>query len=133
MDVVKIVAFKSSQKYSNCGTHSIEGIQDKLNKGGICVESQYQINFELNRTHNIKGIIIKGYGENTSWAASNGSNSQITVSTEEFGNYESVGTIPSTFSTTPITIEFKKPVTFKFIKFKNTTYLGIGYIDFIKN
>lgn len=80
------------------------------------MQSPYEISFELNRAHNIKGIIIKGYGENASWAASNGTSSEITVSTEEFGKYESVGTIPSTFSNTPITIEFKKSVTIMFIK-----------------
>ena len=132
-DVVKIVSFKSSAKYSNCGTHSIEGIQDKDNKGGICVQSPYEICFELNRCHSIKGIIIKGYGENTSsWGASNGANSQISTCNDENGLYESVGTIPSNYSSSPITIMFKKTVTMKFIKFKSTGYLGIGYIDFIK-
>lgn len=129
---VEIIKFEGSPQYSNAGTHSIEGINDLNNKGGICVRSPFEIIFELNCVHELKGLEIKGYDKNTSlWASDNGYNAKISVSTDK-KNYTSVGTIPNGFGYQVKQVTFPNPVLVKYVKFKHSSYLGIGYINFLK-
>lgn len=133
LNEIKIIQFKGSQKYSNCGSHSIEGIDKEDNKGGICVQSPYEIKFELNFTHEIAGLEILGYKHNTSsWVASYGEGAAISLSLTENGTYTNVGTIPSGFGVSKKIVKFKKIEKAKWVKFKHNTYLGIGYIKFLK-
>lgn len=132
LEKVMIIDFKASPKYSNCGNYSIENIQNQENIGGICVQSPYEIVFELNLSHRLKGIKLKGYSENLSyWASSNGEGSVISISEDNI-NFSTIGKVPSGFGSTVKEVVFNNEDSKgKYLKFKGSSYLGIGYIDFI--
>jgi hypothetical protein len=128
---VEIVAFTSSGKFQNAGKHTLEGIQEKNGKGGICVQSPYEIIFELNTVHEIQNISIRGWTENTGiWSGTNGENAVISVS-EDKSKWETVGKIPPGFGSEIKTVKFQTQHA-KYVKFKHNSYLGIGFIDFGK-
>lgn len=134
-DLIKnivIISFTSSSRYSSMGTHSIDGIGDKNNKGGICVQSPYEICFELNLIHNIKGFEIRGFND-SGWTSSYGEGASVSVGIDKTNFKLTSATIPSGFGTTIKTVTFKEEFVGKFVKIKNASnYLGIGYIKFFK-
>lgn len=128
-----IIGFTGSPKYSTAGNYSIEKIDEPNNSEGICVQSPYEIIFELNYVHEVTALEIKGYTGNSSlWGSSNGENANITVSTDKT-KWDNVGTIPSGFGSEVKKLVFKQPFQFKFIKFKHSSYLGISYLRLLKN
>lgn len=128
-----IIGFTASPKYSTAGNYSIEKIDEPNNSEGICVQSPYEIIFELNYVHEITGLEIKGYTGNTSlWGSSNGENCPITVSTDKT-KWDNVGSIPTGFGNEVKKLVFKESKQFKFIKFIHTGYLGISYLRLLKN
>lgn len=132
---VEVISFTSSKKYSaDVGKHTLEGLFDLDGKGGICVTSPYEITFELNTLHELSGCEIKGYTLNTnSWSPSYGEGADISISATKTGVYKSVGKIPSGFGEMVKKIEFKDKIACKYVKFKHSSYLGIGYINFYKS
>lgn len=128
-----IIGFTASPKYSTAGNYSIEKIDEPNNSEGICVQSPYEIVFELNYIHEVTSLEIKGYTGNSSlWGSSNGENCPITVSTDKT-KWDSVGTIPSGFGNEVKKLVFKQSKQFKYIKFKHNSYLGISYLRLLKN
>jgi len=131
---VTIVDFKASGRYSNAGKHSLEGIGEKDGKGGICVQSPYEITFELNMVHELAGCDIKGWvdGNSSGWGCNYGENAEILVGETKDGSFNNVGRIPNGFGSEIKTVKFKSSVKAKFVRFKHNSYLGIGYINFFK-
>ena len=83
---------------------------------------QFEPNF------NFEELEIAGWGGNSGiWAASNGSNSRIEVSIDKV-DWNNVGTIPSTYSSSIIPVKLTKSVSARFIKFVGTSSLGIGFL-----
>lgn len=129
---VEFVSFTSSAKYSSCGTHKLEDLLTKDLNTGICVQSPYYIIIELNFEHEFDKIEIAGFtGNSGSWAASNGCNATILTSTDNT-NWKDVGKLPANYGGTIQKVEIKKSVA-KYIKFQHNTYLGIGYLNIVKN
>ena len=132
LNVVELVSFSSSAKYSTCGTHKIEDLKTKDLNTGICVQSPYYITIELNYEHEFDKIEIGGWTGNSSyWASSNGSGAKISTSVDNV-NFIEVGIIPSNFASTIITVDLKKSIG-KYVKFQHTTYVGLGYFNVVKN
>lgn len=130
LNKVEVIGFKSSAKYSNCGTHKFEDLSNKDLKTGICVQSPYFITLELNNDHEIDKIEIAGLTGNSSWSATNGANSQILTSLDGV-SFKNVGTIPSNFGGQIQTVTITKSVC-RYIKFQHNSYLGLGYFNVVK-
>jgi hypothetical protein len=131
MKEIEIIAFTSSQRYSNCGTHNLEDLKNRNLMGGICVQSPYNITFELNCEHDINKIEIGGWNGNTgTWYPGNGSGAKISTSVDGV-NYTEVGTIPTGFGANIQTVTLR-PSTGKFLKFDCTSYLGIGFLNILR-
>lgn len=131
---IKLIKFTSSPRYSsNVGTHNLEDIlKGDLLIGGICVISPYEIIFELELPSEISSIEIGGYcGNVNSWNPSNGSNAIISTSIDN-KCYNEVGKLPNDFGKfiQHVCLKLSKA---KFIKFKHSNYLGIGYLKINKS
>ena len=110
------------------GTGRIEDLTDRTLKSGICVTTPGSIIIELNNEWEIDEIEIGGYNGNTkNWACENGANSQISTSLNKI-NWTNVGNIPAGFGSTVKKVKLTKSKG-RFIKFSNSSYLGIGYLD----
>lgn len=131
MKEIEIIGFTSAQQYSNCATHNYEDLKNRNLMGGICVQSPYHIVFELNYEHDISKIEIGGWNGNTnSWYPGNGANSKILTSTDGV-NFTEVGAIPGNYGANIQTVTLT-PSIGKFLKFQNTSYLGIGFLNILK-
>ena len=109
------------------GTNKIEDLSDPSMMKGICAQSPGWIIVELNSEWIINGIEIGGFKGNPSyWSPENGAYSSIYVS-ENKTNWTNVGTIPRGYGSSVKTVNFSDKVA-KYIKFENTSYLGIGYL-----
>ena len=129
------VSFDFSGAYNSGGTvignNKVESINDPSLTTGICATSPGWITLELNYVFDLVGLQVGGYtGNTTYWAASNGSGASILLSTDN-STWTTVGTIPSTYSTTAATVSFARQSA-KYIKFQHSSYLGIGYVKVIK-
>ena len=135
LDKPLIIGFQASPKYRECGTYSIQGLDDPNSKdSGICVSSPYEIIIELNASHTISGLSIKGYTKNSNyWYSGNGSGAAISVSNSKDSAYINVGYIPNTFSNKIVDVVFDKNVFARYIKFKHNSYLGFEYLKILKN
>jgi len=128
---VVFISFTSSGRYSSCGTHKLEDLSTKDTKTGICVQSPYYITIELNFEHEFEKIEVAGFtGNSGTWSPSNGSNAQVLTSSDGI-SFKEVGRLTS-LSSTINTITLKKS-TAKFIKFQHNGYLGLGYLNILKN
>lgn len=128
---VEFVSMDCAPKYSNCGNHKLEDLKDKDLTTGVCVQSTYYITIELNFDHEFEKIEIGGFtGNNGSWAPSNGQGAKIATSIDK-NNWKDVGDIPNNFGSTIITVPLKKSIA-RYIRFKHTSYLGLGYLKIIK-
>jgi len=130
LNKVEVIGFKSSAKYSNCGTHKFEDLTSKDLKTGICVQSSYFITLELNSEHEIEKIEIAGLTGNNSWSPTNGANANILTSLDGV-SFKNVGTIPSNFGGQIQTVNLTKSVA-RFIKFQHNSYLGLAYFNVVK-
>ena len=127
---VVFVSFESAPRYSTCGTHSIEGLDDTSLMKGICVQSPYHIILELNFEHEFEKLEVGGWNGNSSlWYIGNGSGAKILTSKDK-ESWTEVGTLP-TLSTSiqPVTL---KRTTAKYIKFQHNSYVGFGYLRIIR-
>ena len=128
---IVFVNFEASPKYSTAGTHKLEDLTNRNLTGGICVQSPYEITIELNYDHEFEKIEIGGYNGNSSaWYAGNGSGAKILTSVDK-NKFVEVGTIPSNFGATIQAVTLKKS-TARYIRFKHTSYLGVGYLKIFK-
>jgi hypothetical protein len=131
MKEIEIIGFTSAAQYSTCGTHNFEDLKNRNLMGGICVQSPYHIIFELNFEHEISKIEIGGWNGNTnSWYPGNGANAKILTSIDGI-NYTEVGTIPGGFGATIQTVTLT-PSTGKYLKFQHTSYLGLGFLNILR-
>ncbi len=131
LKVVTIVSFESSPRYSNVGTYKLADLTDRSLSKGICVQSPYHIIFELNHQAEVSEIEVGGYNGNTnSWGPSNGANANILTSIDK-KNWKEVGKLPSDFGNTIKRIVLTRS-TASYIKFQNTSYLGIGFLAISK-
>ena len=124
---LEYVSFDSSGRYMDAGTHNLQDLNDKSALKGICVDYPYYITIELNGQHEFEEIEIAGYAGNTTiWYPGNGDYSEILTSKDK-DTWKKVGSIPSGYGKDPKTIKLTKSIG-KYIKFKNDSYLGIGYL-----
>jgi hypothetical protein len=129
---IEIVSMDAAPRYSNAGTHNFEDLKDRSLTKGVCVQSPYHIIFELNYEHEIGGIEIGGWNGNSSlWYVANGTNTVISTSTDKI-IWNRVGTIPSNFGAQIIEVSLT-PSFSKYVKFQHSSYLGIGYLKFLKS
>lgn len=127
---VEFINFESSPKYSNCGTHKLEDLNNKDLNTGICVQLPYFITIEFKYEHEFDKIEIGGYTGNPSgWGASSGASSVISTSTDKI-SWNEVGKLPTDYEGKIKEVKLKKSVG-KYIKFQNKSYLGIGYLKII--
>lgn len=125
--------FKGPYTYSGqtAGTNKLEDVTDKNLNTGICSSSPGWILFELNHEFEISQIEIGGYrGKTNIWGPENGANGTIKVSKDK-SNWQVVGTIPSGFGNSIVTVNLNKQVG-KYIRFEHTSFVGIGYLKIIK-
>ncbi len=127
--VIEIIGMDASPKYSTAGDHDYRSLSDEKNKeGGVCVQSPYEIILELNYIHTIKSVDIKGWDGNTSiWNAGNGVGAKISTSIDKY-DWKEVGKLPSPMNSivnVPLTVSNAR-----YVKFKHTGYLGLGYVKF---
>jgi len=61
------------------------------------------------------------------WNPVNGANAKISVSADGC-NWESIGSLPSTFGKQIQKLKLQRQTKCKFIRFNHTSYLGIGYL-----
>jgi soluble cytochrome b562 len=127
---IEIVAMDAAPRYSTAGTHSFEDLKDRSCMKGVCVQSPYHIILELNFEHEISGIEVAGWAGNSGlWYVGNGSGAKIYTSIDK-STWTDVGTLtPLTGTITTITL---RPSLCKFIKFQHTSYVGLGFLNFIK-
>ena len=132
-EVVFVSMEGSSAKYSNCGDHNVKDLHDKNLNKGISVQSPYTLIIEFNMQHTFKEIEVGGFNGNTnSFAVSNGSNTKIYVSNDKVNWGSQVGTLPSDYGNKIQKVTLTSLCTAKYIKFQNTTYLGMGYLNIIR-
>jgi predicted esterase YcpF (UPF0227 family) len=132
MKEIEIVGFTSAPRYSNCGTHNHEDLKNRNLMGGICVQSPYHIIFELNYEHEVSKIEIGGWnGNNGTWYPGNGANAKILTSTDG-ENFTEVGSIPSNLGATIQTVNLRSS-NCKYLKFLHTSYVGLGFLNILKN
>ena len=132
-EVVFVNMDGSSAKYSNCGNHNVKELHDKNLNTGITVQSPYTLIIEFNMQHTFKEIEVGGFNGNTSaFAVSNGSNTKIYVSNDKVNWGSQVGTLPGDYGNKISKVTLTSVCTAKYIKFQNTTYLGMGYLNIIR-
>ena len=121
------VNFVSSPRYSSAGTHNLEDLTDRSLQKGICVQSPYEIIIELNFEHYITSMEIGGWNGNTGiWYPGNGANATVSTSIDN-SEWKTVGSLPSNYSSLIQKVTLT-PSTGRFIKFKHSSYLGIGFL-----
>jgi hypothetical protein len=131
-DEVEFIAFTSATRYSTAGTHSLADLKNRNLMGGICVQSPFNIVIELNMEHEISKIEVGGWAGNTSlWSPTNGANSKIQTSLDGV-TFTDVGVIPGSFGNNIQTVNLTKSVG-RFIKFQHTGYVGIGFLNILKD
>lgn len=136
---VNFSLFSSSERYSFKGEFAgkfddINVLVDKnLQKaGGLCVTTPAEIIFKLNYEVTSDTIELGGFGGNGKiWYAENGCGAEISVSTNNV-SYDKVGKIPGGFGKVVKQVKFLTKKTFTYIKFKHTSYMGIGYFRVIE-
>ncbi len=123
----------SSNKYSNCGNHTIKDLHNKDLTKGVTVQSPYTLIIEFNMQHSFEKIEVGGFSGNTSaFAASNGSNAKIYVSNDKSSWGSEVGKLPSDYGNKVQTVTLNKTCTAKYIKFQHNTYIGMGYLNVMR-
>jgi len=97
-------------------------------KKGICAISPGQITITLNAEFFIQTIELGGYCGNLNvWFPGNGSGASISFSKDGY-NWIKVETIPTNFGSVVQKINITNNNVTKFIQFKHTSYLGIGFL-----
>lgn len=129
---VLFVSFEINGEYTSgsqkAGTQKVNDLKDKSLSTGIRATSSGWIIVELNNVKEFDEIEIAGWNGNTSlWSPSNGSGASIMTSIDK-NNWKTVGTIPSGYSSTIITVKLTKSIG-KYIKFSHNSYLGLGYLN----
>jgi hypothetical protein len=129
---VEFIKMEAAPQYSTAGTNRLEDLKDRSLMTGVCVQSPYHIIIELNFEHYLEDMEIGGWNGNTSmWYPGNGSGTKIYTSSDK-NTWKEVGTIPTTYGATIIKIKLI-PSTGKFVKFQHNSYLGIGFLNFIRS
>jgi hypothetical protein len=131
---IEYINFESAPRYQTAGTHRLTHLKERNNPAeGICVQSPYNIVIELNYEHEIDSMDIAGWNGNSSlWYAGNGSGAKVYLSSDK-NNWKEVCTIPSDYGANVQNVKFTgNNNRGKFIKFQNTSYLGIGYLKLNK-
>lgn len=107
----------------------LNNFEDKTQTKGICASYNGWIILELNRVVEFDSIEIGGYKGNIAlWAPSNGQNSTVYTSLDNVTYFE-VGTVKGNYSEINKVILNKSKA--KYIKFSNSTYIGIGYLKIL--
>ena len=137
-DIVKEIEFVRFERNAEyiynelpVGTHRAQDLNDKSLNKGICATSPGWITIELGGEYEIEDIEIGGFnGDSTAWYVANGSGAQIQTSIDK-NSWKTVGTIPSDFGATIISIRLSKS-SGRYIKFTHNSYLGLGYLKIKK-
>lgn len=130
--IVRVISWEHSYPYYYCVKNepsSINEREDRINKG-IAITSPAYLILELESKVECEAIEIGGYFLPNVWNSKNGAGSQIYGSLNK-DNWTLIGTIPQDFSEEIIYVSVKKMV-LKYIKFKNSNYLGIGFFSVIQ-
>lgn len=116
------------------GDNNHLSLSDKDMKKGICAKSPGWITMELNCNSDFSTLEIGGYcGNEKVWYKGNGAGAQILVS-ENGKDWTLVGRIPTKFGYEITSVNLDKEVkNAKYIKFNHLSYLGIGYLNIIKD
>jgi len=123
----------SSNKYSSCGNHNVKDLHDKNLTTGVTVQSPYTLIIEFNMQHTFKEIEVGGWNGNTSlFGVTNGANAKIYVSNDKVSWGSEVGKLPSDYGNKIQTVKLNHTCTAKYIKFQHTGYLGMGYLNIIR-
>lgn len=126
---IKVINFTATNLFNNV-TPNIAGLLETSQLNGICVTNSGSIVLELDAVHDINEVEVGGY-KGTNWSASYGVSSKIWVSLDGT-DWEDTNTfIPSNFNGDITKINIGRRM-FKFIKFTNELYMGIGYLKFNK-
>jgi hypothetical protein len=135
---VKYISYEFSGVYNYsgriAGSNKIEDLNnfdDRTLKNGICAVSPGWIIIELSREVEFQEIEIGGWNGDTSlWGASNGASAAI-LSSNDKNFWNTIGTIPTNFGASIITVKLTKTKA-KYIKFNSNSYLGLGYFKIHK-
>lgn len=132
---IEITNFEYSGDYvfkgQLAGTQKLEDIKTKDLNTGICANTPGMITFELKNQSEFQELEVAGYNGNTKlWYPGNGSGAKIYVSSDK-KEWEQVGTLSSSYASKIVLIKLKKKCLAKYIKFENTSYIGLGYF-FVK-
>lgn len=130
--IVRVISWEHSYPYYYCVKNepsSIQEREDRINKG-IAITTPAYLILELESKVDCEAIEIGGFFLPNVWNSKNGAGSQIYGSLNK-DNWTLIGTIPQNFSEEIICFPVKKMI-LKYIKFKNTNYLGIGYFSVIQ-
>lgn len=125
--------FSGPYNYSNSPVSSnrLEDLKDTNLTTGICANTPGYITIELNNEWEFQEIEIAGWtGNSSAWYAGNGSSATIYTSKDNL-TWVNVGTVPSNFGATIISVSLIKS-TARFIKFQSNSYLGLGYLNIKK-
>lgn len=129
LESVQFIKFESGPRHGSNGTHNVKDLHEKSGSKGICVSSPYFITIEFNMEHTFSEIEVMGYRGNTGWAPNNGANATIQTSMDG-KSFVNVGKLPGQIENL-VKVKLTKS-TAKFIKFNHTGYLGLGYLNIIK-
>lgn len=113
------------------GTNVIEDIYHPDGVTGICCKAPGCIIIELNDDWDFDKLEIGGYrGNKKNWAPENGASAEILISSDKV-SWTKVGIIPVGFG-----VDNKEVhtgiVKARYIKFKSSSYIGIGYLKVFK-
>lgn len=134
---IKIINYEHSGDYAFkgklAGTQKVEDLDDINNlETGICTNAPGEITFELeNISEIVKVSAIGFYGDSNLWYPLNGSGSTILGSIDK-ENWKYLGKLSFQKDKQVKDIVLKDSINAKYIRFKNSTYLGFGYLKFHK-
>lgn len=116
------------------GENNHLSLSNKEMKTGICAKSPGWITMELNCPSDFSSLEIGGYSGNEKvWYKGNGAGAQILVS-ENGKDWTLVGRIPTKFGYEITKVDLDKEVkNAKYVKFNHLSYLGIGYLNILKD
>jgi len=129
---VEFTKFESNQTFNysgrEVGTNKVKDLKDKSLTKGICTGNQGVITITFNREVEFEEIEIGGYnGDSVAWYAGNGKNSNIYTSIDQ-NSWTTVGNIPDDFGAQIVNVKVTKSKA-KHIRFSNSDYIGIGYLN----
>lgn len=130
--IVRVISWEHSYPFYCCIRNepsSIHEREDRSNKGMAVTGPAYLI-LELESKVECEEIEIAGFYLPKVWNSKNGAGAQIYGSINK-EDWTLIGTIPQNFSEEIIRVPLKKMI-FKYIQFKNSNYLGIGFFSAIQ-